>query len=57
MRKVLYNILIQPALKDIKIRICKSTMLPVALCENRHRHRLRMFENRVLKRIFGPERD
>jgi hypothetical protein len=39
-------------------------MLPIVLygCETwsltlREEHRLRMFENRVLRRIFGPKRD
>jgi hypothetical protein len=41
-----------------------TTILPVVLygCENwslalREQHRLRVFENRVLRRIFGPKRD
>jgi hypothetical protein len=41
-----------------------TTILPVVLygCETwpltlRDEHRLRMFENRVLRRIFGPKRD
>jgi hypothetical protein len=41
-----------------------SIILPVVLygCETwsltlREEHRLRVFENRVLRRIFGPERD
>jgi hypothetical protein len=50
--------------KNLKIRICKNEMLPVVLygCETwslilREEHRLRVFENRVLRRIFGPKRD
>jgi hypothetical protein len=50
--------------KNIKIRIYKSIILPVVLygCETwsltlREEHRLRVFENRVLRRIFGPMRD
>jgi hypothetical protein len=42
----------------------KTIILPVVLygCETlsltlREKHRLRMFENRVLRRIFGPMRD
>jgi hypothetical protein len=42
----------------------KYIILPVVLhgCETssltlREEHRLRVFENRVLSRIFGPERD
>jgi hypothetical protein len=48
----------------VKIKIYKTIIFPVALygCETlsltlREEHRLRMFENRVLRRIFGPKRD
>jgi hypothetical protein len=47
-----------------KNRIYKTIILPVVLygCETwsltlREEHRLRVFDNRVLKRIFGPKRD
>jgi hypothetical protein len=50
--------------KNIKIRIYKIIILPVVLygCKTysltlREKHRPRMFENRVLMRIFGPRRD
>jgi hypothetical protein len=50
--------------KNIKIIIHKTIILPVVLygCETwsltlREEHRLRVFENRVLRRIFGPKRD
>jgi hypothetical protein len=50
--------------KNIKIRIYKAIILPVVLygCETwsltlREEHRLRVFENRVLRRRFGPKRD
>jgi hypothetical protein len=50
--------------KKLKIRICKTTILLVVLygCENwsltlREEHGLGVFENRVLRRIFGPKRD
>jgi hypothetical protein len=50
--------------KNIKIRLYKTIILPVVVyeCETlslmlRVEHRLRVFENRVLKRIFGPKRD
>jgi hypothetical protein len=50
--------------KNIKIRIYKTIILPVVLygCETwfltlREEHRLRVSENRVLRRIFGPRRD
>jgi hypothetical protein len=48
----------------VNIKIYKTVILPVVLywCETwsltlREEHRLRVFENRVLKRIFGPKRD
>jgi uncharacterized membrane protein len=48
----------------MKIRIYKTVILPAVLygCEtwsltSRQEHRLRVFENRVLRRIFGPKRD
>jgi hypothetical protein len=51
-------------LKNLKIRIYKTIILSVVLyrCETwsltlREERRLRVFENRVLKRIFGPRRD
>jgi hypothetical protein len=44
--------------------MCKTVILPVVLyrCESwslilRKEHRLGVFENRVLRRIFGPKRD
>jgi hypothetical protein len=47
----------------LKIRIYKTIILPVVLygCEIwsltlREEHRLRVFENRVLRSIFGPRR-
>ena len=50
--------------KDIKVEIHRTIILPVVLygCETwsltlREEHRLRVFENRVLRRLFGPERD
>jgi sorting nexin-29 len=50
--------------KNLKIRICKTIILSVVLygCETwsvtlREEHRLRVFENRVLRRVFGPKRD
>jgi hypothetical protein len=49
---------------NIKIRIYKIIILPVVLygCETwsltlRKEHRLRVFENRVLRRTFGSKRD
>jgi hypothetical protein len=50
--------------RNVKINIYKTIILPVVLygCETwsltlREEHRLRMFENRVLRRLFGPKRD
>jgi hypothetical protein len=50
--------------KNLKIGIYQTIILPVVLygCETwsltlREEHRLRAFENRVLRRIFGPKRD
>jgi hypothetical protein len=50
--------------KNLKITIYKRVILPVVLygCETwslalREEHRMRVFENRVLRRIFGPKRD
>jgi hypothetical protein len=49
--------------KNLKIKIYKTVILPVVLygCETwsltlREEHRLRIFENRVLRRIFGPKK-
>jgi hypothetical protein len=46
--------------KNVKFRIYKTIILPVVLygwsLTVRDEHKLRMFENRVL-RIFGPKRD
>jgi hypothetical protein len=51
-------------LKIVKIRIHATIIVPVVLngCETwslilRKEYKLRMFENRVLRRIFGPKRD
>jgi hypothetical protein len=50
--------------KNTKIRVYRTIILPVVLygCETwsltvREEQRLRVFENRVLRRIFGPKRD
>ena len=50
--------------KNLKIKIYRTIILPVILygCETwtltlRKDHTLRVFENRVLRRIFGPKRD
>ena len=50
--------------KKVKFKICRTIILPVFLygCETwsltlREERRLRVFENRVLRRVFGPKRD
>jgi hypothetical protein len=50
--------------KSLKIKIFRTIVLPVVLygCETwsltfREENRLRVFETRVLTRIFGPKRD
>jgi hypothetical protein len=49
---------------NLKVKIYKTIILPVVLygCETwsltlREQHRLRVFENRVLRGIFGPKGD
>jgi PAS domain-containing protein len=50
--------------RNVKVKIYKTIILPFVLygCETwsltlREEHRLRVFENRVLRRIFGLKRD
>jgi hypothetical protein len=50
--------------KNTKIRVYRTVVLPVVLCgcetwslTVREEQRLRVFENRVLRRMFGPKRD
>jgi hypothetical protein len=50
--------------RNVKVKIYKTIILPVVLygCATwsltlREEHRLRVFENRVLRRIFGPKKD
>jgi hypothetical protein len=50
--------------ENVKVKIYKTIMLPVVLygCETWsltlwEEHRLRVFGNRILRRIFGPKRD
>jgi len=50
-------------IQNIKIKIYRTIILPVVLhgCETwlltlREKRRLRVIENRVLRRIFGPKR-
>jgi hypothetical protein len=50
--------------KNVKVRIYNNIILSVVLygCETwpltvREEHKLKVFENRVLRRIFAPKRD
>jgi hypothetical protein len=50
--------------KNLKIKIYRTVILPVVLYGYEtwsltlgEEHRLRIFENRVLRRIFGPKRE
>jgi len=50
--------------KNLKILIYRTIILPVILygCETlsltlREEHRLRVFENRMLRKVFGPKRN
>ena len=50
--------------KNVKIMIYRTIIMPFVLygCETwlltlREERRLRVFENRVLRRVFGPKRD
>jgi len=50
--------------KNLKIKICKTTILPAVMCgcetwslTLRQKLRLTVFENRVFRRIFEPKRD
>jgi len=54
----------QFAIQKLNIKIYRTIILPVVLygCETwwltlREEHSLRVFENRVLRRIFGHKRD
>jgi hypothetical protein len=59
------NLLSSPLLsKNTKVRLHKTIIVPVVLyvCETwsltvREEHKLKVFENRVLRRTFGPNRD
>jgi hypothetical protein len=61
MQKILSSSLLS---KNINIKIHRTIIFPVVLygCETwpltfREERRLRVFENRVLRRIFGPKMD
>jgi hypothetical protein len=60
-QNLLYSILLS---KNLNIKIYRTIILPVVLygCETwtltrREDRSLRVFENRVLRRVFGPKRD
>jgi hypothetical protein len=49
---------------NINIKVYKTTILPVVMYECKtwsftlgEKYKLRLFENRVLRRIFGPKRE
>ena len=61
MQNILYSRLLS---KNLKIKIYRTIILPIVLygCESwkmtlREERRLRVFDNMVLRRIFGPRRD
>jgi hypothetical protein len=50
--------------RNVRVKIYKTIILPVVLYGReswsltlREEHRLRVFDNRVLRRIFGPKRE
>jgi hypothetical protein len=60
----IYSIFVAREYICLKVRIYKTVILPVVLygCETwslavREEHKLRVFQNRVLRRIFGPKWD
>ena len=61
MQNLLFSSLLS---KNLKIKIYRTISLPVVLCgcvtwslTLKEERRLRVFENRVLRRIFGSKRD
>jgi hypothetical protein len=61
--KSLLHCIFSVAAENVKIRIYTTIILPVVLYGSktwsltlREEHRLGVFENRVLRRIFGPKR-
>jgi len=60
----LYNIEFCTNTTLLKIKICRTIIVPVVLdgCETwsltlREERKLRVFENMMLRRIFGPRKD
>jgi hypothetical protein len=61
---VYYKTFSTEKIRNVKVKIYKTIILPVVLygcvtwsLKLREEHRLRVFKNRVLRRIFGPKRD
>ena len=61
MQNILFSSLLS---KNLKIKIYRNIILPVVACGcetwsliMREKHRLRVPENRMLRRVFGPKRD
>jgi len=59
-----WQYLFQVAIQNLKIKIYRIIILPVVLygCETwsltlKEERRLRVFENKVLRKVFGPKRD
>ena len=59
----IFSCILLKTIKNLKIKIYKTIILPVVLygCETwslilREECRLRVFENRILRRIFEPKR-
>jgi hypothetical protein len=59
-----YRNKLSPAVKNVKVKIYKNLILPVVLYGRqtwsltvREEYKLRVIENRVLRRIFAPKRD
>ena len=51
-------------ISNLKMKIHRTMILPVVLygCETwlltlREEHRLKVFENRLMRKVFGPKRD
>jgi hypothetical protein len=58
------NLVFPSHIKNLKMKMYKTVILPVVLygCKTwsltlREEHRLRVFENGVVRRIFGPKRE
>ncbi|KAJ4427810.1 hypothetical protein ANN_25493 [Periplaneta americana] len=61
-KSIIVSIVLCLLSKNLKVRIYKTVILPLYGCETwtltlREEHRLRVFENKVLTKIFGAKRD